>query len=219
MIAGLAAPPLEPEELADRLRRAPWRRYVTIGDSLTEGLGDPVEGYPIGAFRSLESSNLSPSVYGPGRKFSMAPVIESIEIDRPPEEVFAYLDDLSRHGEWQTQIESVRVDTDGPTRVGTRVTEKRKVPGGAREFTYEITEHEPPRLAAFEVQNGPVRPFGRITIEPSGAGSRYTLELDFKGVGLGKLIAPLARRDARRHVPEDLARFKEKVESGAAAES
>lgn len=38
--------PLEPEELADRLRRAPWRRYVTIGDSLTEGLGDPVEGYP-----------------------------------------------------------------------------------------------------------------------------------------------------------------------------
>jgi lysophospholipase L1-like esterase len=40
------AAPLEPEELADRLRRAPWRRYVAIGDSLTEGLGDPVEGYP-----------------------------------------------------------------------------------------------------------------------------------------------------------------------------
>jgi lysophospholipase L1-like esterase len=42
----MTAAPLEPEELADRLRRAPWRRYVTIGDSLTEGLGDPVEGYP-----------------------------------------------------------------------------------------------------------------------------------------------------------------------------
>ena len=42
----MTAPPLEPEALADRLRRAPWRRYVTIGDSLTEGLGDPVEGYP-----------------------------------------------------------------------------------------------------------------------------------------------------------------------------
>ena len=38
--------PLEPEELADRLRRAPWRRYVTLGDSLIVGLGDPVEGYP-----------------------------------------------------------------------------------------------------------------------------------------------------------------------------
>ena len=45
-VIDVTAPPLEPEELADRLRRAPWRRYVTIGDSLTEGLGDPVEGYP-----------------------------------------------------------------------------------------------------------------------------------------------------------------------------
>lgn len=42
----MTAPPLEPEELTDRLRRAPWRRYVTVGDSLIEGLGDPVEGYP-----------------------------------------------------------------------------------------------------------------------------------------------------------------------------
>ena len=42
----LTAPPLEPEELAERLRRARWRRYVAIGDSLTEGLGDPVDGYP-----------------------------------------------------------------------------------------------------------------------------------------------------------------------------
>ncbi|HEX8051465.1 MAG TPA: SGNH/GDSL hydrolase family protein [Thermoleophilaceae bacterium] len=42
----ITAPPLEPEELTDRLRRAPWRRYVTLGDSLVEGIGDPVEGYP-----------------------------------------------------------------------------------------------------------------------------------------------------------------------------
>jgi hypothetical protein len=33
---------------------------------------------------------------------------------------------------------------------------------------------------------------------------------------LGKLIAPLVRLDARRHVPKDQARFKEKLESGAA---
>ena len=45
-VIDITAPPLEPEELDDRLRRAPWRRYVTIGDSVTEGLGDPVEGYP-----------------------------------------------------------------------------------------------------------------------------------------------------------------------------
>lgn len=45
-VVDFTAPRLGPEELADRLRRAPWRRYATLGDSLTEGLGDPVEGYP-----------------------------------------------------------------------------------------------------------------------------------------------------------------------------
>lgn len=45
-VIDITAPPLEPQELADRLRHAPWRRYVALGDSLTEGLGDPVERYP-----------------------------------------------------------------------------------------------------------------------------------------------------------------------------
>jgi uncharacterized membrane protein len=146
----------------------------------------------------------------------MAPITESIEIARPPEEVFAYVDDLPRHTEWQSQLESARVETEGPARVGTRVVEVRRVPGGPREFTYEITEHEPPRLAAFRVLNGPVRPVGRVTFEPSGAGTHYTVQLDFEGHGFGKLIAPFARRDARKQLPQDLARLKERVESGAA---
>lgn len=75
----------------------------------------------------------------------MAPITESIEISRRPEDVAAYLDDLSRHGEWQEQIVSVRVDADGPTRVGTRAPETRRVPGGKQTLTYEITEHDPPR--------------------------------------------------------------------------
>jgi hypothetical protein len=55
----------------------------------------------------------------------MAAITHTIEIARRPEDVFAYLDDLARHGEWQDQIVSVRVETDGPTRVGTRATERR----------------------------------------------------------------------------------------------
>jgi uncharacterized membrane protein len=145
----------------------------------------------------------------------MAPIIESIQIARSPEEVFAYLDDLGRHGEWQDQIVGVRVDTEGPTHVGSRATETRRVPGGPREFTYELTEHDPPRKASFRVVNGPVRPFGTISVEPSNGGSRVTLQIDFEGRGLGKLLAPLARRDARKQVPKDQQRLKERLEAGA----
>ena len=43
-VMDITAPPLEREELDDGLRRAPWRRFVSLGDSLIVGLGDPVEG-------------------------------------------------------------------------------------------------------------------------------------------------------------------------------
>jgi uncharacterized membrane protein len=151
----------------------------------------------------------------------MAPIVETVEIARSPQEVFAYVDDLSRHGEWQEQIESVEVLTEGPTRVGSRAVDTRRVPGGRRRITYEITEHDPPRKASFRGLDGPIRPRGTVTVEPldDGARSRVTLELDLVGHGLvGKLFAPVARRDARKRIPEDQARLKERLESGAAAQ-
>jgi uncharacterized membrane protein len=143
-------------------------------------------------------------------------IVETIEIARSPAEVFAYLDQLDRHGEWQDQIVAVKVDTEGPTRVGSRATETRKVPGGNRDFTYEVTEHDPPRRVAFRGLNGPVRPVGTVTVEPldDGSRSRVTLEFDLVGHGAGKLIAPVARRDARRQIPKDQARLKERLEAG-----
>ena len=143
-------------------------------------------------------------------------ITDSIEINRRPEDVFAYIDQLDRHHEWQSPLVSCKVDTQGPTRVGTRATETRKVPGGPREITYEITEHDPPRKASFRGLNGPIRAVGTVTVEPldGGARSRVTLELELEGHGLGKLLVPFARRDAAKHVPEDQARLKERLESG-----
>lgn len=144
----------------------------------------------------------------------MTPIVDSIEINRTPQDVFAYVDDLARHGEWQTQIVSVHVDTEGPTHVGSRATDKRRLPGGIREVTYEIREHVPPRKSSFRGVNGPVRPVGTITIEPldGGTRSKLTLELDLKGKGLGVLLAPLARANARKEVPKSHQRLKEILE-------
>ena len=145
-------------------------------------------------------------------------IVESVQIARRPEEVFAYLDQLDRHGEWQGDIVGVKLETEGATRVGTRAVDTRRVPGGQRDIAYEITEHDPPRRSSFRGLNGPVRPVGTVTVDPldGGSRSRVTIELDLQGHGLfGKLIAPLARRDARRKVPEDQARLKQRLESGA----
>src|SRR5258706_6960528 len=144
----------------------------------------------------------------------MAPIVESIEINRSAEDVFAYGDDLGRHGEWQEQIVSTHVDTDGPTRVGTRATDTRRMPGGKREISYEITTHDPPKRSSFRGLKGPIRPLGTITVEPldDGTRSKLTLELELKGNGLGVLLAPLARAGARKDIPKSHRRLKEILE-------
>ena len=142
----------------------------------------------------------------------------SIEINRQAEGVFAYLDQVDRHNEWQSSLVSTTVKTDGPTRVGTRVVERRKIPGGTQDFSYEVTEHDPPRKTSFRGTASPVRPAGTYTVDPTGeSSSRMTLELDLEGHGIGKLFAILARRQAAKQVPVDQEKFKELLESGVAA--
>jgi uncharacterized membrane protein len=144
----------------------------------------------------------------------MAQIVDSIEINRTPEDVFAYFDELGKHGEWQEQIISVHVETDGPTRVGSRATDKRRLPGGTRDISYEITEHVPPHKSSFRGVNGPIRPLGTVTVEPleGGARSKVTLEFQLKGRGLGVLFAPLARASARKEIPKSHQRLKEILE-------
>ena len=147
----------------------------------------------------------------------MAPITASIDIARRPDDVFAYLDDLARHGEWQEQLISAQKLGDEPTQVGTKSTEKRRM--GKREMTttYEVTEHDPPRVFAFHGIDGPVRAVGRATVEPlaGGSSSRVSLVLDFEGHGFGKLLVPLARSQSRKQVPKDQQRLKERLESTA----
>lgn len=148
---------------------------------------------------------------------AVAPIVATIEINRSPADVFAYLDQLERHGEWQTAIVSTSDVTPGPVRVGTRATDVRRVPGGMKtKVTYEIVEYDPPRRTRFQGVNGPVRVAGTVTVEPLGDGSRakMTLEIEFVGRGIGKLFAPMARRQAAEMVPADQQRFKERLEAG-----
>src|SRR5579862_7589481 len=91
------------------------------------------------------------SRFHPRRRDGMANITSTVEIARTPEEVFAYIDEVTRHGEWQEGLLSARLDTDGPVRVGSRVTEVRKIGGRELTMSYEITEHDPPRAFAFRV--------------------------------------------------------------------
>ena len=57
----------------------------------------------------------------------MTPIVTSIEIARPPGDVFASVIDPSRFTEWQESLLSSRIEAGGPAAVGSRVTQTRQV--------------------------------------------------------------------------------------------
>jgi uncharacterized protein YndB with AHSA1/START domain len=148
----------------------------------------------------------------------MAPIVESIEISRSPEDVFSYVTDPSRLPEWQESVVSVRREDDAPIAVGSRAVVTRRVGRREQAMTAELAELNPPSSWAVRGIDGPVRGMVTGTIEPLGEGerSRVTIALDFEGHGIGKLLVPLVvRRQARLEMPKNQQRLKELLERGA----
>jgi carbon monoxide dehydrogenase subunit G len=131
----------------------------------------------------------------------MDPVTCTVDIDRPPSEVFPFVTDPSYFGEWQKGVVSGHVA--GEAAVGSTCTMTRNIGGAERKTSSLITEYAPPQRWAIHAIDGPIRADVSVQVEPLDAGtrSRVTIELDFSGHGLGKLMAPLVVSRARKEVP------------------
>jgi len=131
----------------------------------------------------------------------MDPVTCSVDIDRPPSEVFPFVTDPSHFGEWQKGVVSGHVA--GEPAVGSTCTMTRKIGGAERTSSSLITDYAPPQRWAIHGIDGPIRADVAVRVEPldGGARSSVTIELDFSGHGLGRLMAPLVVSRARKEVP------------------
>ena len=134
----------------------------------------------------------------------------TIEIDRPPAEVFGYATDPERFAEWQADVVSAH------RQGGNRFTTVRRIGGTERTMVQEITEQDPPHRWAARAVAGPIRPGAAITVEPIGDGSRsrVTFELDFSAHGIGVPLLPLVRRQAAKAAPVSYRRLKQLLEAG-----
>ncbi|MFC5924491.1 SRPBCC family protein [Micromonospora vulcania] len=124
----------------------------------------------------------------------MAELVHTIEVARPPQEVFAFATDPLRFADWQHDVASVRMTGDS------RFATTRRINGTERTMTQEVTRLDPPHGWATRGIDGPIRPHATITVEPldGGARSRVTFTLDFEGHGVGVPLLPLVRRQARK---------------------
>jgi carbon monoxide dehydrogenase subunit G len=140
-------------------------------------------------------------------------VEREIVVDRPPEEVFAYLSDPDNIPEWQSGVLEARKDSQGPMGVGARWREVRTFLGRRIEQTIEATAFEAGKEFSLEVVSGPV-PFRiRHLFEAAGGGTRIRVTGEGELGGFAKLGRRFVIRALERQFETDFAKLKEVVES------
>ncbi|MCX4957044.1 MULTISPECIES: SRPBCC family protein [Streptomyces] len=146
----------------------------------------------------------------------MSAMRKSIDIDRRPEDVYAYLTDPTHLPEWQDSAVSAVPIGDLPVHVGSRVLVTRQIGRRRVPTTMEFVELDPPRSWHVHGVDGPVRPDVRGTVEPldGGTRSRLTLDVDFEGHGVGRALVPLVVRPmVRKEMPRGEEKLKHLLET------
>jgi uncharacterized protein YndB with AHSA1/START domain len=144
----------------------------------------------------------------------MPPITTSTEVDRSPEDVFAYATDPTHFREWQKGVVDGHTDQPDTPAVGARCMTTRRIGGANRASTSEVVHINPPKTWGVRGIDGPIRASVDLTVEPLTAQrSRLTIAVDFEGHGIGKLLVPLVvRREARKEMPANLATLKQRLE-------
>ena len=150
----------------------------------------------------------------------MSATVTTVDVDRPATDVFAYATDPTRFSEWQQGVVDGHLDSAGEPKIGDRCRMTRRIGGANRSSTSLLTHVDPPRTWGVRGIDGPIRATVDLTVEPlADIRSRLTIAVDFTGHGIGKLLVPLVRGQARKEMPANLARLRARLEAGAAAES
>jgi uncharacterized protein YndB with AHSA1/START domain len=124
----------------------------------------------------------------------------TVVIDRPIDDVFAFLADGENDPKFSPRVLQIAKTTDGPPAVGTVYASTVKDAGMKTKREFKLTEFDPPtRIRWAEVSKNLVTaPEGGYDFAPEVQGTRVTVYNVLEGHGLGKLIAPLAVRSARK---------------------
>ena len=148
----------------------------------------------------------------------MPPIIASADVNRPAEDVFAYATDPTHFSEWQSGVVSGRMEDGGHPAVGSHCITVRRIGGAERASTSELAHLDPPRTWGVRGIDGPIRASVDVSVEPLDIDRcRIEIAVDFAGRGIGKVLVPLVvRREAVKEMPANLARLKERLESGPA---
>lgn len=118
---------------------------------------------------------------------------KELEVDRPLDEVFAFIGDFVNSAEWDPGVEEARNVTEGPVRVGTRYELVVVFNGRRLPMTYEVTAYEPPHRVVLRGTGSSVNAVDDIRFEPTPTGTRILYTADLRLKGLLRALEPFVK--------------------------
>jgi uncharacterized membrane protein len=142
----------------------------------------------------------------------MAKIEASIVIDRPVEEVFAYMMDVKNWLHWHSGMLEAEQSSEGPPGVGTTYRGVIESLGRRMEWTSEVTAYEQYRRMEQRIDSGPMSVEEIITFEPVEGGTKLALAGEGETGGIFKLAEPLVSRRMQKEMEANLANLKNILE-------
>src|SRR4051794_29265892 len=139
----------------------------------------------------------------------------SAVIDRPIEEVFAFLADGLNDKKFSPRVLEIAKTTDGPPAVGTVYASTVKDAGMKTTREFELTEFDPPTKIRWTERSKNMITVrgGGYDLRDWGDGTQVRVFNEFEGHGFGKLLMPLALRSARKDADPFAHRIKDAIEA------
>ena len=130
----------------------------------------------------------------------------TVTIDRSPEDVYAFLADVSNLPRWQGTVTDASIDDDG------RIRERRAFLGRRIDSVIEIVAAEAPTRWDLRTVEGPVKFRVEHRLEPADGGTRLSVVGEGDARGFGRLAGPLLGRQVQRQAEQDFTRLKQLLE-------
>lgn len=137
-------------------------------------------------------------------------------INRPADEVFAFISEMANNPRWQNGMRRCEWVTPPPVRVGSRYDQEARFLGRKILSTFEVTIYEPSRVfEATTVQSSFPITFHREVHPIDGGSCRVQAIITGDASGFFRIAEPLLRRMTARSINGDYDRLKVLLEQEA----
>jgi carbon monoxide dehydrogenase subunit G len=136
----------------------------------------------------------------------------TVEIPRPPAEVFPWLLEEDKVPRWTGHLQRYERVDGGPLGPGSKVRQVLDVSGRTIDVMLEVTGYQPPTGAQTRFETNGIQVVSSYALQAAGIGTRLTQSIEAKPRGLSaRMLVPVVQPRLEQKLTEDLERLRSQL--------